>query len=124
MNSRAFTPEEVKQGLHLDLIAYLLEHNRKNDERYYEFIVTTDGYCTIIEWVERKYNPEWPEERFLYANEDQLIAEEVEFPDNHFELMEPRFKEEALKEWLEENPGWEKDEYGRWNKKEEEIFDY
>ena len=30
-NSQAFTPEEVKKGLHLDLISYLLDYNSKAD---------------------------------------------------------------------------------------------
>ena len=47
-----------------------------------------------------------------------------EFPDNHTEMCwdEEDFNN-RLKEWLKENPGWEKTEYGHWyNKKEEEAF--
>ena len=29
LNQQSFTPEEVKKGLHLDLIKYLLDYNEK-----------------------------------------------------------------------------------------------
>lgn len=42
----AFTPEEVAEGLHRQLIDLLI---KKGDQ----FRVSTDGYCTIIDYIGR-----------------------------------------------------------------------
>ena len=47
MNSMAFTPEE-KENLK-KLIKFLVE-DYDSDEYYNEIHITTDGYCTIVEW--------------------------------------------------------------------------
>ena len=122
MNSKAFTPEEVEKNLHLDLIKYFLDHNKKNDESYYEFLVTTDGYCTIINWVDRDYNPEITEEKFVCIDEDrQVVAEEVSFPDNHYELCYNGEGDNVLNEWLKEHPEYKKNEWGMWVNTEEKV---
>lgn len=124
-NYQAFTPEEVEQGLHLDLLNYLLEHNKKNKNQYYDIHITSDGYCTIIEWTDVIYNQEYgPEGKFEFVPSDGYVMIEKIFPDNHYEMFssEEEF-EERLQEWLKENPGWVKTSYGTWtNEIENEKF--
>lgn len=115
-NSQAFTPEEVKKGLHLDLLNYLLDHNKKNETQYYDIHITTDGYCTIIEWTDVDYNQEFgPEGKFEYVPFDGYVMIEKTFPDNHTELCyNEEDYQERLDDFLKENPGWVKTSYGTW----------
>ena len=122
-NSMAFTPEEVKKGLHLKLLNTLLELNaEREDASYNDIHIWSDGYCTIIDWVD--YNPEFGCGKFEFVDSDEYVMYEGQFPDNHIEMCwdEEDFNN-RLKDWLKENPGWEKTEYGTWyNKKEQEAF--
>ncbi len=122
-NSQAFTPEEVKKGLHLDLLNYLLDHNKKNETQYYDIHITSDGYCTIIEWTDVDYNQKFgPEGEFKYVPADGYVMIEKIFPDNHTELCyNEEDYQERLDEFLKEHPEWVKTSYGTWtNQKENE----
>ena len=66
-NSQSFTPEEVEQGLMSDLLNYLLDHNKKAKEQYYDIHITTDGYCTIVEWTDVNYDMEYDEGYFKFV---------------------------------------------------------
>ena len=114
-NSKAFTPEEVEEGLLADLLKYLVDHNKKCESGFYEILITSDSYCTIVEWVDIDYKYEWEEGRFRYVPSNGYIMLEYSFPDNHYEMYESEEEyNEALKAWLEENPGWVKNSYGIW----------
>ena len=115
-NYQAFTPEEVEQGFHLDLLNYLLEHNRRNKNQYYDIHITTDGYCTIIEWNDVSYNNEYGDEgKFEFVPYNGQVMLEYSFPDNHYEhFYSEEEYQERLQEWLKENPGWVKTHYGTW----------
>ena len=114
-NSQSFTPEEVKQGLLNDLLNYLLDHNKKNKNQYYDIHITTDGYCTIIEWTDVYYKDVGPEGKFEYVPANGQVMLEYSFPDNHYEQFYSEEEyQERLQEWLKENPGWVKTHYGTW----------
>ena len=122
-NSMAFTPEEVEKGQHLKLLKTLFELNAdKEDASYNDIHIWTDGYCTIIDWVD--YNPEFGMGKFEFVPGDGYILREFRFPDGHYEMLadDDEFNE-ALKDWLKENPGWEQTSYGTWtNRIENEHF--
>lgn len=115
-NYQAFTPEEVKQGLLNDLLNYLLDHNKKNKNQYYDIHITTDGYCSIVEWTDVSYNNEYGDEgKFEYVPYNGQVMLEFSFPDNHYERFYSEEEyQERLQEWLKENPGWVKTSYGTW----------
>ena len=115
-NYQAFTPEEVKKGLHLDLLNYLLDHNKKNETQYYDIHITTDGYCTIIEWTDVDYDPKYNlQGKFEFVPSNGQVMLEYSFPDNHYEKFYSEEEyQERLQEWLKENPGWVKTHYGTW----------
>lgn len=117
-NYQAFTPEEVKQGLFQDLLDYLMGYNKKNRERYYDIHITTDGYCWVIEWVEVNYNEQYGQDgKFEYIPADSCVMTAYRFPDGHSEYFATKAEfEEVLEDWLKENPGWVKNEYGLWSK--------
>ena len=114
-NSQAFTPEEVEQGLLNDLLNYLLEYNKKCESGYYDIHITSDGYCTIVEWKDVNYKFEGEEGKFEFVPYNGQVMLEYSFPDNHYEQFYSEEEyQERLKEWLEENPGWVKTPYGTW----------
>ena len=116
MNYRAFTPEEVKKGLFNDLLDYLLNHNKKNNDRYYDIHITTDGYCSIVEWVECNYNDEYGDNRhFRLIDYDEVVMKEVIMPDNSIQYaVDDDHAKELLDDFLKENPNYKKNEYGQW----------
>ena len=115
-NSQAFTPEEVKKGLHLDLIKYLLDYNQKADGYFNDIHIDTDGYCVIIEWVTESYKEACSSFEFVGCDEEVLKL--VHFPDNSYGYASDEDEaNDMLLLWLHENPGWEKNEYGRWYNK-------
>ena len=120
VNSEAFTPEDVEKGLHIQLINTLLSlNNQQSDDLdgFRDIRITTDGYCTIVEWC---YNI--GESGFEFVDYDERIMKQVELPDNTIEYA---FDEEDAKEllanWLEEHPGWTKNQYGRWVHESEKV---
>ena len=124
-NYQAFTPEEVKKGLLNDLLKYLLDHNKKNKEQYYDIHITSDGYCSIVEWADVSYDSKYGEcGKFRFVDSDQVIMTEKIFPDNHTELChDEEDYQERLKEFLEKNPGWVIGPFGSWtNEIENEKF--
>ena len=122
-NYQSFTTEEVEQGLHLEFLNTLLNYNKVSKTHYNDIHLTTDGYCTIIEWETIPYNHEYGGS-FKYVGEDEVIMLERHFPDNHTELCynEEDYKE-RLDEFLKENPGWVETSCGTWtNEIENEKF--
>ena len=115
-NYQAFTPDEVEEGLLQDLLNYLLDHNKKNKNQYYDIHITTDGYCTIIEWTDVSYNQEYgPDGKFEFVPSNGQVMLEYSFPDNHYEMCySEEDYQERLDEFLKENPGWVKTSYGTW----------
>ena len=112
MNSQSFTPKEVEKGLHLKLIKTLLEINVDKENYFNQIMIDTDGYCTIVNWVEKDYDD--CSERFELLGDDDVIMKEVLFPDNHTECL---FKEDiaqALDDWLKEHPSYKQNAYGIW----------
>ena len=121
MNSQAFTPEEVKKGLLNEFVTMLLTISSKFEDSYYDIHITTDGYCTIVEWVDCFYD--LPNDQFKLVKEDQAIMSELIYPDNSCEYVFPEDIDEKLKEWHKDNPGWVKTSYGTWtNTIENEKF--
>lgn len=123
-NYTAFTPEEVKQGLFEDLLDYLLSYNKKAKESYYDIHITSDGYCTIVEWANVSYTENQEDGKFEFVPYNGQIMLEYGFPDNHYELCyDDADYKERLDKWLVENPGWELTSYGTWtNAVENEKF--
>ena len=119
-NSQAFTPEEVKKGLHLDLIKYLLDYNQKAEGYFNDIHIDTDGYCVIVEWVTESYKEACSSFEFVGCDEEVLTL--VRFPDNSYGYASDEDEaNDMFQLWLHENPGWEKSSHGGWLNKNEDI---
>lgn len=117
-NSQAFTPEEVKQGLHLDLINYLLDYNSKSKECFNDIHIDSDGFCVIVEWVTETYGD--VSTSFEYVGEDEVVLKIVKFPDGSYDYVEDQDEaNDRFQLWLHQNPDWERDESGKRYKRKE-----
>ena len=117
-NSQAFTPEEVKQGLHLDLINYLLNYNSNSKECFNDIHIDNDGYCIIIEWITETYRDALTS--FEYVGEDEVVLKIVKFPDGSYDYVEDQDEaNDRFQLWLHENPDWERDDSGKGYRRKE-----
>lgn len=116
-NSQAFTPEEVKQGLHLELITHLLDYNSKAKDYFNDIHIDSDGYCVIVEWTHESLTDATTS--FEFVDYDETILKIVRFPDNSYDYAEDQDEaNDRFQLWLYNNPDWEKDGKGGWKKKE------
>lgn len=87
-NSMSFVPKEVDQGLHTDLINYLLHYNKESEGHYNDIHITTDGYCLIIEWSNVPYHGQWGG-KFEFVDEDEFVCKNLyQKEDEDIELEE------------------------------------
>ena len=102
----------------------LINYNSDPKEKYYNDIhIYQEESFIILEWDHVPYDGSWGG-KFQFVAENQIVMTEEIFPDNHIELCydEEDFKK-RLKEFLKDNPGWEKTSYGTWtNRIENERF--
>lgn len=118
-NEQAFTPEDVEKGLHIKLINALLDLDKDRGDNHFDIRITTDGYCTIIQWYDA--NDQTDSAGFRFVDSGESVMQECVFPDGHIEYIFPdESKEEEISEWLERNPGWKLTEYGTWYNEEEQ----
>ncbi len=118
-----FSHEDIEQGLHWDFLKVLLDYNQKSETRYNEIHIYPEDRALIIEWSNKPYK--YDDGKFVYVrSDDQKVMTEYFLPDNSsgwFDCEEEY--SEYLNEWLKENPGWIKTNYGTWsNEIENEAF--
>ena len=125
-NSMAFTPEESKAAA--ELLNTLMRFNTLSKEHYNDIHVTTDGYCTIIEWVCVPYSHEWGG-KFDYIDEEHYPLYAYEMPSGITEYFANEHEYElALIEFLRKNPDyyWDNNAW-KWKSKEpsdDEVSDW
>lgn len=112
-NYMAFTPEETEKGLANDLITYLLKFNKESESYYNDIHITTDSYCTIVEWETVPYDHCFGG-KFEYIDEDEEVVKNLELPDGHIEFVPVKDADNYLADWLTDHPEWTKNKYGRW----------
>lgn len=118
-NTQAFVPEEVEQGLFNKLIEYFLFYNKTSQEHYIDFHVTTDGYCTIVDWIEVPYNHEWGGS-FEYVQVDEYVMHDLELPDGTYMRSTNEIEDkEIIDDFIANNPDYEYDwALKKWIKKQ------
>jgi hypothetical protein len=121
-NSQAFTPEEVKQGLHLDLINYLLDYNSKSKECFNDIHIDSDGFCVIVEWVTETYGNVLTS--FEHVGEDEVVLKIVHFPDGSYDYVEDQDEaNDRFQLWLHQKPDWERGPNGGYIKRTEKEIE-
>ena len=120
VNSVAFTPEEVELNLHLDLINYLLSFNQKSKNSYFDIHITTDGYCTIVEFATLDHEFSQDVEGFVFMDEEHYLLKRVNFPDGHYDYVDDDAAQNVMDDWLQKHPGWKRDQFGHWSQERPE----
>lgn len=90
INSKAFTPEEISNGLLQDLLNYLFSYNEKSAEYFYDIHITSDGYCTIVQWCDNSYALDVFEGEFKFVPSDCVIMKQIIMPDNSVQYCLPK----------------------------------
>ena len=124
MNSQYFSKEQIEAGEMQKLLDFLMSEAYGAGDHYNDIhIKPEDCGAFVVEWVQVPWDHQFGG-HFELIEEDQVVMLERIFPDNHTELCydEEDFNN-RLKEFLEENPGWEMTSYGTWtNRIENEKF--
>ena len=123
VNSMYFSREDVKEGLMTKLLDYLCNYSYTADDDYCDIhIYPCDCGAFTVEWVQAPCSHDYGS-RFECVNEDQVVCTELQLPDGTWVTV-PN-PDEFMEEWLEDNPGWHKNDYGCWvcdNLKEPVIY--
>lgn len=94
----------------------LLKYNLDVDnDTYYDIHIDNDGNSIILEWEEKPFDSseEWGGS-FTWVDSYDEVYTEVHFPDDHYEMVPVRSKNEVLKEWHKDHPEWVMTSYGTW----------
>lgn len=119
-NSMAFTPEEVKAGLFQKFLDTLMHYNANSDQHYCDIHITTDGYCTILEWENVPYNHEWGGS-FEYVQEDEYVVHDLKLPDGTYVRSTNEIEDkEIIDDFIAEHPDYQYDwALEKWIKKQD-----
>lgn len=110
MNSMYFGKKELDAMY--ELVRFLNEQSYKSESYNDIHIFPADLGAFIVEWAQVPWDHSYGG-NFRYVDDNQTVCTELRYPDDTFGYVED--PEEALKEWLEEHPGWTKDEWGYWH---------
>ena len=93
-NSMAFTPDEVRKGLLDKFVRTLNDLNQEKEQGFIEYHVTTDGFCTIVEFDDLFIQDE--DDKFQYVDENGWKDAEKDWESEDIALTEEE-KELAAK---------------------------
>lgn len=122
INRMYFSKEDIEAGLMHELLVYLCRYSYASGPRrlsHYNdiHIYPCDCEAFEVEWSQSPWSHDYGG-HFEYVGEEQVVCNEVIFPDGHYEYT-PESEDEAIKIWLEDNPNWYKDNYGHWHCQDE-----
>lgn len=128
-NEMYFSEEQVKAGEMTEFLNILLKQCYGKSKYYNDIhIKPEDCGAFTIEWV----NVPWDESyggSFQYLDEDDRIFKEYILPDRSYVCFQfQKEYDEYFEQWMIDNPGWVKNEFGIWtneieNKKLHEEID-
>lgn len=103
VNSKAFTPEEVSNGLLQDLLNYLFSYNEKSTKYFYDIHITSDGCCTIVQWCDASYTLDAFDGEFKFVPSDCVIMKEISLPDDSIQYCLPEDVDAVMQAWEKAN---------------------
>lgn len=117
-NSMAFTPEEVEAGLFQKFLDTLIHYNGNSEKHYCDIHITTDGYCTILEWDCVPFSHEWGGE-FKHVDFDEEVVHEFPLPNGSYvRSRDEQEDKEIIEDFMHDNPDYEYDWIEKeWHKK-------
>lgn len=92
-NSMAFTPDEVRKGLLDKFVKTLNDLNQEKEQGFIEYHVTTDGFCTIVEFDDLFIRDE--DDKFQYVDEKDWESEDIALTKEEQELAAKHCKKDT-----------------------------
>ena len=112
--------DKNSRGRMISLLELLLDMSYDDSGRYNDIhIKPEDCGAFSVEWSQESWKYIHDRGGFQYVGADDEICSLFEFPDGHSDYVPVGDEKAYLNDWLEENTGWEKDESGKWRKKNE-----
>ncbi|MBO7732594.1 MAG: hypothetical protein J6S67_08570 [Methanobrevibacter sp.] len=117
VNSQYFGSQAVESGAMLKFIKALTDMCYEDDDvALYNDIRIHPEDCGsfIVEWAQVPWDHSYGGS-FQYVDEDEQVMIEREFPDKSYRTFyDEEDYTEQLKQWLIDNPGYHKNQFGRW----------
>ena len=115
VNTQYFSKAMVENGDLQKFLSTLFEQcysDNIGDLTYYNdvHVYPCDLGAFEVEWIQDTWKSEFKSSQgFVPLDIDEYTVKDYEFPDKHYEAFtsEEEFNE-ALQEWLQDNPGWKK----------------
>lgn len=83
-NQEYFNKNDVKNGLHLEFIKFLLD-KLQTDDYYLDIHLIQEDYGVVtVEWIRKLYERD-DRGGFEYVDSDQYLVKKVELPDGHYD---------------------------------------
>lgn len=131
-NEKTFTPEEVKAGMVVEFVDFLMKQDIKSNKvnerdsagSYTNINITSEDSCYVtVQWCKVLFNDDSP--KFEFVNYDEHVGTVLELPDNSTILCwDEDDAKETLDEFLKEHPYYKKNEYGHWyNENEQKAWE-
>ena len=114
MNQRCNSMWFDNVGKAIEFIRVLHNISKEDNEYYNDIHTYQEESSIIVEWTQIPRDHEFGG-TFQLVEEDEEVMLCKTFPDNHYEYFHSKEEyDEALKEWLEKNPTWHKEQYEQW----------
>lgn len=115
-----FSRKDYEKGLVLKYIETLLEISNKSSDSMLDILISGDGECISVDTNKVYMNNNMCNSKYVLLDEGDEVYTEIYLPDGTYQWVPKNYdRDEFIKEWLNANPGWEKNSYGTWVNKEE-----
>ena len=105
-NRQYFSDKDVKEGLHIKFIQFLLDNFESKEYRVDMHVYHEDCGAIVVEWIRPlwKYVDDLGSFKFVDCDED--VMKEVQFPDGHYDYAHSNLEaDEMLERWKREHSG-------------------
>ena len=120
MNSQYFDQKQIESGEFAKFLKCLMDEAYGDGDHYNDIhIIPADCGAFLVEWEQVNWERSYDYNKFVLIKPDEVIYQEVYFPDGHYELLRPEQVDEELRTWQRDHPEWVKTPYGTWTNEEE-----
>jgi len=84
-NRQYFSKEDIKAGLHIKFIQFLLDNFESDEYRIDMHIYHEDCSAIVVEWNRQLWDHIDEMGKFAFVGADEYVMQEVEFPDGHYD---------------------------------------
>lgn len=96
-NRQYFSKEDIKAGLHVKFIQFLLDNFETDEYRVDMHVYHEDCGAIVVEWNRQLWDYIDEMGKFAFVGANECVMQEVEFPDGHYDYA---CSDEEAKEML------------------------